>query len=367
MNRSNLMSEMLRLGARIESYGELELPSSFSDSRSEAQALRAHWAVYDQSHFGRLQVRGSDRVAFLHNLTTNDVKGLRPGQGHETVIPTVKGRILDWGSVYCTDRSLLLVTQPATRQEVLKHLEFYHFMEDVELDDLTETSALLEVSGPASSHRLDSVLDRSAVSNLSPGDHVEARLGEVSVRVLRHDRFGQPGYRIWCAIENAIDTYRALVSAGATPVGQTALDWVRINHGEPAFGAELDAERNPLEAGLYGSLSFTKGCYLGQEVIARLDTYRKVARFLIQLQMGPEAEPELTGRPRLLLDGQEVGWLSSWAPNLEGPGFRALGYTSRRCQGVLLSINGRVAATVGATLTTAEGDGGPETESASCH
>ena len=77
--------------------------------------------------------------------------------------------------------------------------------------------------------------------------------------------------------------------------------------------------------------------------------------------------PELTGRPRLLLDGQDVGWLSSWAPNLDGPGFRALGYTSRRCQGVLLSINGRVAATVGATLTTAEGDGGPEPEAASCH
>jgi tRNA-modifying protein YgfZ len=367
MNQSNLMSDMLQLGARLETYGELELPSQFSDPRSEAQALREHWGVYDQSHLGRLRVRGADRVAFLHNLTTNDVKSMRPGQGHETVIPTVKGRILDRGSLYCLEGAFLLVTQPTTRQEVLKHLEFYHFMEEVEFDDLTDTSGLLEVSGPASASKLDALLGTSLASTLPAGGHAETQLGDLPVRLLRHDRFGSAGFRLWSDARAARSVYRALVTAGAIPVGETALDWVRVNHGEPAFGKELDGERNPLEAGLYESLSFTKGCYLGQEVIARLDTYRKVARFLVQLQMGPEAEPELTGRPRLLLEGQEVGWLSSWVPNLDGPGFRALGYTSRRCQGVLLSINGRAPARVGATLTTAEGDGGPDLDADSCH
>src|SRR3982750_952800 len=124
MQSAGLLPEFLRLGAKLEQYGAFELPSSFSSPEAESRALREHWAVYDQSHYGRIAVRGADRVAFLHNLTTNDVKGLRPGQGHSTVVPNVKGRILDWGWVHALADQLLLITHPGARQKVLEHLEF---------------------------------------------------------------------------------------------------------------------------------------------------------------------------------------------------------------------------------------------------
>jgi hypothetical protein len=335
-------------------------------TEQEARALREGWAVYDQSSLGRLSVRGADRSAFLHNLTTNDVKALKPGQGHSTVIPTVKGRILDWGWLYRLEEEIWVVTQTQTRQAVLKHMDFYHFMEEVEVEDRTEATALVAVAGPASAERLDA-LAGGAASALEPHAHAAVEAAGTRVRLIRCDRFGHRGFRLWCDVKDKEALIEALRGAGAVEAGEAALERVRIACGEPAYGKELDEERNPLEAGLYGSLSFTKGCYLGQEVIARLDTYRKVARFLVQVRLGAEAEAELAGRPKLLLDGQEVGWLSSWAPALDGEGFRALGYTSRRCQDAALALNGRVPARVEATLTTAEGDGGAEPEPASCH
>jgi tRNA-modifying protein YgfZ len=337
-----------------------------SGPEQEARALLEGWATYNQSRLGRLRIRGADRVAFLHNLTTNDVKRLRPGQGHSTVIPNVKGRILDWGWVYCLEEELLLVTQEQSRDAVLKHLDFYHFMEEVEVDDLTESTALVAAVGPEAAARLDALLG-GAASGLEPHAHVPVELDGLRVRLMRCDRFGHKGFRLWSEARDRKAVAGALEAAGAAPVGETALEQVRVSAGEPAFGKELDEERNPLEAGLYGSLSFSKGCYLGQEVIARLDTYHKVARFLVQVRLGAEAAAELSGRPRLLLDGQEVGWLTSWAPVLGGEGFWALGYTSRRCHGIELSVNGRMSARVEATLTTAEGDGGAEIEPASCH
>jgi folate-binding protein YgfZ len=365
MPSTGILNEAIRLGATLGTHGGLELPSSYSTPEAELRALREHWAVYDQSHHGRLRVRGEDRVQFLHNLTTNDVKALRPGQGHSTVIPNVKGRILDWGHVYAEADALLLITQPAARDAVLKHFDFYHFMEDVEVDDLTEQSALLAVSGPAAAASLERLLGTSA-AGLAANAHLETELAGVRLRLLRYDRFGHRGFRLWCEARDAAAVFRALLAEGATPAGEAALERLRVALGEPAHGAELTDERNPLEAGLYGSLSFSKGCYLGQEVIARLDTYKKVARFLVHLAMGPEAEPELTGKPKLFLEGQEVGWLRSWAPAPDAPGYLALGYTSRRCHDVQLSVNGRVPARVLATLTTAEGTGGAEPDE-SCH
>jgi tRNA-modifying protein YgfZ len=366
MSSTPLLAELVRLGAKLAAYGEHELPESFAGPAEELRALGERWAFFDQSHFGRLELRGEDRAAFLHNLTTNDVRGLTAGEGNLAVVPNVKGRIVDLASVHCLPQALLVVTQPASRAAVLKHLDFYHFMEDVEIEDLTERTALVAVAGPESEMRLGSLAGPSLAAGLRPHAHVLTELAGHDVRVIRHDRFGHRGFRLWCQREAAPAVLGALVGAGAAPVGETALERMRLAAGEPAFGPELNEERNPLEAGLYSAVSFTKGCYLGQEVVARLDTYKKVARFLTHVRLPSEAEPLLCGRPRLFLRETEVGWLTSWAPAPEGDGFWALGYTSRRCQDAGLTLEAQVPVRALATLTRAEGTGGADPEDASC-
>ncbi|MDA1188329.1 MAG: hypothetical protein O2854_01420 [Chloroflexi bacterium] len=276
----------------------------------EYEALTHDVALIDRSHIGRLKFSGNDALDLLNRLSTNHLADMEVGHALPTVLTSNKGRIVDVLLVLRQADHLLAFTSPETRKAVAEYIDFYTFSEDVSVEDVTDETSMLGVSGP----KAEEWANKHTV-NL-----------EASVKVVRSDFLHMPGYDIVAPIAQRASLYKQLQTTGATPVNADTVEAVRIERGVPIYGHELGEDYNPLEAGLKHFISFSKGCYVGQEVVARLDTYKKVQRRLVSLKWNADAIVA-TGS-ELILDGDAVGTLTSSArlPSGEGVG---LGYVKR--------------------------------------
>ncbi|MBM3932717.1 MAG: aminomethyl transferase family protein [SAR202 cluster bacterium] len=299
-------------------------------SAEQHGALKSGVALVDRSALGRLAVKGKDALDLLSRLSTNALLDLAPGRGMQTVLTSNKGRIVDVLTVLRQDDRLLVLTSPATRQKVAEWMDFYTFTEDVAVKDVTLDTAMLSLSGPRAGEVLDAMSCMSA-SALAPYEHVYTGLGDVEAMVARTDFTGLPGFDIIAPAAHAEALRNTLLSAGE-PLGiaaatQEAVEIVRIERGVPAYGKELGEDYNPLEAGLIGLVSFTKGCYIGQEVVTRLNTYQKVQKQLVALRWDGAADVQ-AGAP-LMMDGKKAGVVTS-AARLPGSGTGiGLGYVRK--------------------------------------
>ncbi|MDA0264694.1 MAG: hypothetical protein O3A93_08615 [Chloroflexi bacterium] len=320
-----LQESPLQTGATVfvERHG-YRLPAVYSGFAPEYEAATTAAAIHDASYMGRLKATGEDGLDLLNRMSTNKVVDLGVGEGAVTVLTTDRGRIIDVLGVVNQGDYLLLLTSPGRQQAVMDWLDKYTIMEDLEVEDITPETAMLALVGPGSARLLG--LADNAAATVSPdslsirsvnlGGHgalaIEQPLGSLS--------------RYWLIVdpEAAAEVWQHLTANGAVPVGTTAMDAARVNHGVPEYGPELGEPYNPLEAGLIGSVDFTKGCYIGQEVIARLDSYKKVQRYLVSLSFDPEAG--IAPGDALLLDGQNIGAVTSVAPTPSGGALKGLGY-----------------------------------------
>ena len=283
-----------------------------SSFEQEYQALNEGAALLDRSAVGRLSLTGQDALDLLNRLSTNELMTLEAGQGAPTVLTSNKGRILDLLLVLRLADRLLVLTSPENRQKVADWIDFYTFVEDVTVRDVTEEEALLSVAGPGAGALLDE-LTGQAVSSLGLHRSIEASIGGVEATVARTDFVRLPGYDLVVAAAQRQQLWGDLIERGRgadlRPVGTETLEVARVEQGVPAYGAELSEDFNPLEAGLKEFISFTKGCYVGQEVVARLDTYDKVQKRLVGLRWDAEGNP--TPGAKLVLDGKQVGVMTS--------------------------------------------------------
>jgi folate-binding protein YgfZ len=253
------------------------------------RALRESAAWLDLSARGRIVARGRDRARFLHNLTTNEVKKMSPGDACYAFVLTPQGRIVGDLNLLCRPDDLLLDTEPELRDKVRLHILKYKVADQVELEDVTDSTASIGVEGPAT----------------PPLEGLTTAPFTVT---------GQPGYRIYCSIEEKPAVIARLDSAGVKPASDDDARIVRIENGRPRYGEDILETTLPQETQQMQAVSFNKGCYLGQEIVERIRARGHVNRLLKKLEF---AEPVVPGTT-LTVDGKEATITSSVYSPAEG-------------------------------------------------
>ncbi len=270
---------------------------------------------FDHSSRRRLTVLGPDRAKFLHNVTTNDVKKLAVGHGHEAFVTSLQGKTLGYVSLLADEDRILLRSDPENFATLLTHLQKYGVFDDVTLEDVSSETFEFHVFGSGA----ESILKSLGVAIPPVGDcnHVGAQLGEDTVRVVRESPAGLPGFTI-IGPSAAADRVASAIRQGGTEhgVAEVALDLydgLRIEAGTPVFGRDVTADNLPQELGRDArAISFVKGCYLGQETVARIDALGHVNKCLKGLRF-PDAGSPVEEKSEITVDGKKVGTITSSA------------------------------------------------------
>ncbi len=327
-------------GATLGPWKDWVVPLRFSDSDEEYRAVRQRWGLIDWSVTGLVEVRGADRIAFLHNLLTNDLKALRPGMGCHACLVSPTAKLLADVLVLADADSHWILVNRSRADIVLTTLNQFLITEDVRLDDRTGHDAIFALQGPSSPSLLQPFLSIRPVPVQSLAHRVETVEG-TPIRLIAHSITGEPGVLLVVVAEQAAWLWDRLIQRGRAqgliPVGWEALNVLRLEAGLPWYGVDMDDTNLLPETGLEElAVSDTKGCYVGQEVIARLQTYGSVSRKLMGLVCEGTEVPR--AQDVITKDGEPVGHLTSacWSPTLKQP--IALGYVKRPCYEVGVEV-----------------------------
>ena len=293
------------------------------------QAAQDSVAVCDRSHCGIIRVSDDDRIRFLHNQTTNDFQSLKPGQGCDTVMVTSTARTIDLATAYILEDAVLLLVSPNRREFIMQWLDKYIFFADkVQLADVTNETATFNIIG-SQSDTIIKKLGAEAIIGQPYGTH---QLFEGGVRVAVGSGLALPGYTLILPASLKATVWEKIVEAGAQEMSDRAFDVLRILQGRPAPEHELTDDYNPLEAGLWHTISFSKGCYIGQETIARLNTYKGVKQHLWGIRLNAPAEIQSA----IAVGDEKVGKLTSYTETADG--YFGLGYIRTKAGGVGLKV-----------------------------
>jgi tRNA-modifying protein YgfZ len=289
-------------------------------------------AIGDRSGWGLLKITGSDRLRYLHNQSTNDLEKLKPGQGCDTVFITSTARILDLATAYITEDAVLVLVSPHRRQKLMAWLDRFIFPFDkVELTDSSENIAIFSVLGQQSTNLLSNLISET-LSLTDAADNQLVTIAGVAVRVAQGSGLATPGYTLIMDRQAAGTVWSKLNTAGAIPFGDRLWENLRIQQGRPTPDRELTEDYNPLEAGLWQTISFEKGCYIGQETIARLNTYNGVKQKLWGIKLNQSVEPQTP----ITLEDSKIGILTSCTDT--STGFFGLGYIRTKAGGEGLQV-----------------------------
>ena len=288
------------------------MPDLDTKTKQQYWAARRHAGLMEHSHRGLVSMVGRDCLDLLHRLSTQDLLKLQPGEGARTVLASDKGRIIDVLTVYRLADRLLLITSPERQADTLAWLDRYTFSEDSAATDVTASTGLLTLLGPKAVSLAQEVLGKGLAPAGKLG-HLQGEIGGVPV-TLAHGHEPLSGLYIFVRDHSQLPAVsEALRVAGGAlgleRVGPAVYDILRIEAGMGVYGREYGEQYNPLEAQLRDSISFHKGCYIGQEVIARLDSYQKVQKLLMGVLL-PSGDVPPAGT-RLVADGKDAGAVTS--------------------------------------------------------
>jgi aminomethyltransferase len=277
------------------------------------KALRHGAAWLDLSARGRFLVRGRDRARLLHNVTSNEIKKLAPGSGCYAFMLTPQGRIQADLNLFCFDDQFLIDTEPELREKVPQLILKFKVADQVEIEDISGSTAAIGLEGPAAAAVLTSL------NAPIPGDdYAHLAWGESTIANL--SATGQPGFRIFCPASKK----PPLESAGAKPANESDIRLVRIENGRPRYGEDIRETSLPQETQQMYAVSFTKGCYLGQEIVERIRAQGRVNKKLVRLAI--DASAPLAPGTKLDADGKEAGEITSSVYAPESGSVAALAY-----------------------------------------
>lgn len=298
-------------------------------------------ALYDEGAYGRIRMRGASGADLLHRLSTNDIVHLGLGQGLRTVLTTPIGRIIDLLTVYRLEDALVLITGPGQGGPVYSHLRKNIFFNDkVTLEPMGQSHAQLALYGPGAAPLLEQ-LAGAPLPDLALHASAELVLAGAPTLVARALPLGGAGFRLLVPAEQAAALRAELAAGGAAALGEAMFDLLRVEHGYAAVGHELGQEYIPLETGLTDAVSFRKGCYVGQEIIARMESRGRMAKRLCGLRLSSADVGGLVTPAKLDVGGKEAGDLTSVvvSPRL-GPVALAYVRTAHAEQGAQVGIAG---------------------------
>lgn len=273
----------------------------------EYAAAQTGCVLIDAAAWGRLLFTGKNALDFLNRMSTNDVLHLQPGQGAGTVFTTPLARIIDRVVVYVRHGDVLMLTSRGNQGRVAQWLRKYIFFnDDVQIKDVSDDLGMLSVYGASASEAVQRIASED-VSALPLHHWRLARFAGSEITIGRADPIGGGGFHLIGDRATMPAWQAALIEAGAVLIDEATYQVLRVEAGRPEFGHELGDEYIPLEANLWADVSFKKGCYTGQEIIARMESRNKLAK---QLQ-GLRFEAEVMLPAALYQDDHEVGTVTS--------------------------------------------------------
>ena len=314
-------------GAAVQEACGFILPQHYGDVVAEHEAATKGVGVIDRSLIGKVTVTGRDRQAFLQGMLSHEIKSLQPGQGTGAAFLDAHGKVMALLHVYVLEDRLLLELPPGHTQLTLERLDKFLISEKAYFEASDDSFAVLAVEGRGAEALLSSLCGRSL--DLAPYHHVEASVAGAPVRVIRRSDTGGPGFHCWTMPFHGAALWQALVEAGARPVGEEALNVLRIEAGIPRYGLDVDENVILPETRLEQLVSYNKGCYIGQEVVAHVKYRGHVNRALSGLALDCDRVP--APGASLVSDGddKEIGQITSAVRSIALGRPIALGYVRR--------------------------------------
>lgn len=325
-----------KLNATFAAINGAEAVEHYGDPLAEHAALQTSAGIADLSFRSRLCLTGADRRRFLNGQVTNNVKDLPTGAGCYAALVTAKGKMESDLNIYCLANELLLDFEPGLAGKIASRFEKFVIADDVQVVDVAPLYGLLTVQGPRAGEVIGKGGPRLSLPLAPMGftTNDDATAGEIYC--MSQTRGASKGFDLFIPAASLASVLTGLLAAarevGGGPCGWRALDMIRIEASLPRFGVDMDETNLAPEAGIEArAISYSKGCYIGQEVIARVRTYGQVAKSLRGLRL-PDSLVELPKRgDKLFREDKEVGYVTS---ALASPSFRAnlaLGYVRREC------------------------------------
>lgn len=278
------------------------------------QAAHQGAIFVDRSQLGVLKFTGKSRADLLHRMSTNQINGLQAGQGVASVLTTDIARIIDRLLLYASDDALYCLTGEGHADPVARYLmRFVFFNDDFHVENLSQQTAVYAIYGP----QAHATLVAAGFPDVDlPLHHWQpVQLGELQAQLHRTDPIQGGGYFVLADVAHKEALQALFLAHGLVAADEAAFDYLRIEAGLPRHGRELTPDYIPLEANLWDDVSFKKGCYTGQEIIARMESRGKLARRLVRLQ--PETAVDVGAN--VLANGRVAGQITSLATGPNGP------------------------------------------------
>ena len=314
MRKTALYEQHKLLNANFDQmYDGWFLVSHYNDSVQEHLAVRNGIGIIDVSHRGRLRLTGTERAEYLHRIVSNEVTKLPSGGGNYAMILTNRGKIIADMNVIVAEDYIDLITDAIAKEDLHRNLDKYLIADDVEINDITAETGIILVSGVNSGSFIESLLGVD-VANLEEYQSVNGKIVDLSVKCVSSLETGEVGFQLHVNSASELsDLWQVLIaegkSFGVVPVGLKALNSLRLEAGIPWFGNELDDSIIPLEAELEKAVNFEKGCYIGQEIVARMKYRGHPNRLLRGLEIDSE---DLPSEKAVIRSGEkQIGYVTS--------------------------------------------------------
>ncbi len=299
-------------GANFITVKNHTIPGDYGKLPQELSFVKKKVALLDRSYLGKVSIKGADGLDLINRISTNDMSQLIMGSVCDTVFTTPKGRIIDYCRVMRYENELIMISSYIDCHHIIDWVNRFVILEDVQPVDVSDQYLWLTLIGPESTRFVRGICGQTSLEEND--EHVWLEKDGVHFAALLNRNFMYPSYNFCLPVKGSTEIVSWLKGEvekyGGGIIGDKAFQVVRVESGMPDWGTELTEDYNPHEARLLNAVSFTKGCYTGQEVIARLDTYEKVQKYLMIIDLSET----ISQKPPLNIyhDDEQIGKLTSY-------------------------------------------------------
>ena len=313
----------------IEVFG-WNLPKLFTSVEEEVKSARSDVGLVDISNRGKLILSGKEHIKFLQGMLSNDVSSLNTSEGNYATTLTVKGKMISDMRVFKESESVYIDLEPGLNDKLRDHLVKFRLSYKADIDDITNLYSLFHLFGPCVTEKISKVFSNKIESMLE-NSFLICNIDNIEIKIFKVNRTGETGYDFLIKNDKGSQFWELINSFKPNLIGLDSLETLRIEAGIPIYGKDMDESTIPIEAGLWNALDFEKGCYIGQEVIARIKWRGRVNWHLVGIE---SKESQLMVGSKIYIDDKEVGRITSstYSPTCEK--YLSLGYIRREYKDV---------------------------------